>query len=357
MANPEHLAILKQGVQTWNRWRKASSVVPDFSTTSLSGMNLRSADLTFGNLFLTRMQHVDLSEADLSCASFVAADLTGATLTRARLNSCDFGHSKLDGATLCEADCGRAEFGLASLRGCSLIRTRLNGARFYETDLYGADLSGAHIGYTVFCDVDLSTVKGLTAIVHDRASGLSFRTLSHHQLPLSFLRGCGLPDQVIDYHPNLAGKASRFCSCFISYSMKDRSFSELVHAGLQREGTRCWFAPEDLKIGDPFRQRIDESIRLHDKLVLILSEHSVNSQWVQDEVEALLERERRENRLVLFPIRIDSAVVDADKPWAASIRRTRHIGDFSNWQKPASYQQAFQRLLRDLKAEGEGSGH
>ena len=91
--------------------------------------------------------------------------------------------------------------------------------------------------------------------------------------------------------------------------------------------------------------------------MLILSEHSVNSQWVQDEVEALLERERRENRLVLFPIRIDSAVVDADKPWAASIRHTRHIGDFSNWQKPASYQQAFQRLLRDLKAEGEGSGH
>src|SRR5213079_1416055 len=109
-------------------------------------------------------------------------------------------------------------------------------------------------------------------------------------------------------------------------------------------------------IGDPFRQRIDESIRLHDKLLLILSEHSVNSPWVQDEVEAALERERREKRLVLFPIRIDGAVMETEQAWAASIRRTRHIGDFTRWKKHDSYRKAFERLLRDLKAEGVVDG-
>jgi hypothetical protein len=64
-----------------------------------------------------------------------------------------------------------------------------------------------------------------------------------------------------------------------------------------------------------------------------------------------LEREHREKRVVLFPIRIDDAVMHTDKAWAASIRRTLHIGDFSNWRNPDSYRAAFQRLLRDLKAE------
>ena len=100
----------------------------------------------------------------------------------------------------------------------------------------------------------------------------------------------------------------------------------------------------------PSGQRIDESIRLHDKLLLILSEHSVNSPWVQDEVEAALERERREKRHVLFPIRIDNAVMDTDQAWAASIRRTRHIGDFTKWKDHDSYRKAFDRLLRDLKS-------
>jgi hypothetical protein len=82
----------------------------------------------------------------------------------------------------------------------------------------------------------------------------------------------------------------------------------------------------------------------------VLSEQSVQSSWVQDEVEAALERERHEKRLVLFPIRIDDEVIQTDQSWVAAIRRTRHIGDFSPWQERRSYEKAFERLLRDLKA-------
>src|SRR5207248_745302 len=82
----------------------------------------------------------------------------------------------------------------------------------------------------------------------------------------------------------------------------------------------------------------------------------VASQWVETEVEAAFERERQQNKLVLFPIRIDKAVMQATQPWAAEIRRTRHIGDFTHWKDQGSYQQAFTRLLQDLKAE-PFSGH
>jgi hypothetical protein len=131
----------------------------------------------------------------------------------------------------------------------------------------------------------------------------------------------------------------------------DREFAEKLYVDLQNKGVRCWFAPEDLKIGDRIRDRIDESIRLRDKLLLVLSEHSIASNWVEHEVESALEEERQSKRAVLFPIRLDNAVMDSDKAWAALIRRARHIGDFTRWKDQDLYQKVFDRLLRDLKAE------
>ena len=67
----------------------------------------------------------------------------------------------------------------------------------------------------------------------------------------------------------------QFHSCFISYSSKDQAFADRLNGDLRQKGIRCWLATEDLKIGDRFRKRINEAIRLHDKLMVILSEHSV----------------------------------------------------------------------------------
>jgi hypothetical protein len=43
--------------------------------------------------------------------------------------------------------------------------------------------------------------------------------------------------------------------------------------------------------------------------------------------------------------------MNTDKAWAASLRRRKHIGDFTNWKDHDCYRKAFDRLLRDLKAE------
>jgi len=115
---------------------------------------------------------------------------------------------------------------------------------------------------------------------------------------------------------------------------------------------RCWYAPEDMKIGDRIRPRIDQEIRLRDKLLVILSNNSLASEWVGDEVEAALEEEKASRRTILFPIRLDNAVMDSRSDWAAKIKRRRHIGDFSGWKDEAKYQKAFQRLMRDLKTSG-----
>jgi uncharacterized protein YjbI with pentapeptide repeats len=61
MANQEHLDILKQGVQAWNRWREEHpDVDPDLSNANLRHTNLRGANLRGANL-----RDANLGDADL----------------------------------------------------------------------------------------------------------------------------------------------------------------------------------------------------------------------------------------------------------------------------------------------------
>ena len=114
---------------------------------------------------------------------------------------------------------------------------------------------------------------------------------------------------------------------------------------------RCWFAPHDLPIGAKTWDAIDEAIRLRDKLLLILSEHAIASDWVEDEVTKAFAEERRRGQLVLFPVRLDDAVMTTAEPWAAKLRDSRHIGDFVRWKRHDAYTKALERLLRDLRVE------
>ncbi len=67
-------------------------------------------------------------------------------------------------------------------------------------------------------------------------------------------------------------------------------------------------------------------------------------------MEAALAKERAPGaRHVLFPIRLDDAVMGVQGGWPAFVRNTRNIGDFTRWKEHDSYAKAFERLLRDLK--------
>lgn len=56
---------------------------------------------------------------------------------------------------------------------------------------------------------------------------------------------------------------------------------------------------------------------------------------------------------MLFPVRVDGAVFDSLFDWATEIRHERNIGDFTRWKHHEAYQNTFDRLLHDLKAEAK----
>ena len=344
MANQEQLDILKQGVQAWNQWRdKHPGIRPDFISASLRDADLSGADFTNANLSGVDLISTDLIGALLIGTNLQDADLSGADLTGTLLLG-----ANLSGASLSGADLRGASLRDASLRDADLSRAYLNDA-----NLRGADFSAAIVGYTSFGNVDLSVVQNLETVKYSGPSTVGIDTIyrSQGKIPEAFLRGAGVPDSYLDYMRSLAGKPTDYYSCFISYSSKDEAFAERLYADLQSKGVRCWFAPEDMDIGDKIRPRIEESIRIYDKLLLVLSEHSIASNWVAYEVERALNKEPQGKPNVLFPIRLDDAVMQSKASWADDIKSTRHIGDFTNWKNHDDYQKAFDRLLRALKAK------
>src|SRR5215207_8454134 len=152
-------------------------------------------------------------------------------------------------------------------------------------------------------------------------------------LPMRF----GLPETLIEYLPSLLNQAIQFYSCFISYSTNDQEFAERLHADLQNKGVRCWFAPHDMPIGAKIIDALDEAIRLRDKVLLILSEGAIASDWVEGEVTRALDEERTRKQMILFPVRIDETVMQTPKPWTRLLRGQRNIGDFTRWKDHDSY--------------------
>ncbi len=138
-------------------------------------------------------------------------------------------------------------------------------------------------------------------------------------------------------------------TCFISYSSSDDEFAKKLDGDLRRRGVKCWFAPRDLPIGAKTRDGIDEAIKTSDRMIIILSENSIRSTWVEKEVETAFERESAIGQTILMPIRLDPSVMGTNEAWASDIRRQRNIGDFSEWRDKNAYATSLEALINSLK--------
>lgn len=394
MANPEHVAKLKEGIQAWNEWRKRN---PDVAI-DLTGTDLRRASLTRADLAGANLHWAKLSEADVEGSDLSSADLVLAHLENANLRGVDFRKAKLAAALVYAADLEHADLSEADLTGCDLPATNLShavlrGAVLIGANLIAADFTGAAVvgtnfsevtvGRTKWCDADLSLAVGLDSARHYEPSSVGIDTLfkSKGRIPGVFLRGCGLADWEIEsaklYDPSLredqrigiayeiirlqGRQPIMFHSVFISYSTADEAFATKLHGDLQSAGVRCWFAPHDMASGKKVHEQIDRAIQAQDRLLLILSTASMSSEWVKTEIANARAKEREQKRQVLFPIALVSfddirrwKCFDADmgKDSAREVREY-FIPDFSKWNDEKAYKSAFERLLKDLRARDE----
>jgi uncharacterized protein YjbI with pentapeptide repeats len=418
MANPEHVEILRQGVGVWNKWiNNNPTIIPDLTHAELSGADLSNAFLEGANLSGAILIKADLSKALLRKANLSAANLSEANLSGANLFKADFSLTTFDrnnvtfkilyttilsganlsGAILNEACIYRAYLPKANLSGSNLSNANLTGSNLSEADLSRANLSeaiffqtrldranfsGANLQNAILNNVSLTeanfdqTILGRTSITGSNLQeALSLNKIQHNgpsnidvttifqpegKIQENFLRGCGIPENLIKFIKSLDSNSIEYYSCFISYSHQDKSFARRLHDQLQTRGIRCWLDEKQMLPGDDIYEQVDRGIRLWDKVLLCCSQHSLTSWWVDNEVatafnkEQQLMKDRKKKVLSLIPLNLDGYMFSDD--WTSGKRQQimeRLAADFTGWETDnAKFEEQFDRIVLALKTEG-----
>ena len=167
-----------------------------------------------------------------------------------------------------------------------------------------------------------------------------------------------MPDEIIGHYQRLLANDLRSYNCLISYATQDRAFALKLHDDLQDQGVRCWLVPDELKGGQDLQLRIIQALGENDKLVLVLSDHSMASDWIASELKAIRELEKQERRRLLFPVSLASPLMV--QSWTlmepgsfinlAKELRQYPIPNFHDLHHEPSYEAALVQLLRDLKS-------
>ncbi len=155
----EHIELLKQGPEIWNRWHKENPTErPNLSCADLSGANFNSvgiigpnlegADLYGANLIFANLASARLKNAYLLNAKLVGADLRSAYLTGADLSLVDLRYANLSRASLTSANLHGAGLEDTNLSGASLRSANLENAYLRNANLNGANLEYAQLSNT-----------------------------------------------------------------------------------------------------------------------------------------------------------------------------------------------------------------
>lgn len=377
MANPEYVAILKQGTAAWKKWcadHPGASLDIDLEGADLRGVNLahlhlsharlRGADLSGAVLVHARISVSDLSEAKLQGAFLHSANLELTNLSRSDLSRADVRHARLrdanleeavlvratledselwrtnlrranleraslrlvqadealfDEACLRQADLFRARLDHSSLEGADLTHTLLEEVDFTEARLVGADFSHARLRRTLLNQVDLRTVKGLETVEHRGPSFVDPVTLhlADGTLPGSFLQGVGLPDPAIAYAQS-AASADLHRACFLCFLPNEQDFAERLFRDLQARGVRCWLA--NMRQDEPFARQTDNPAQVSDTFLFIIPHKVLHGGGVaQMTLKNVLQWEHQAQRQLVIPLCVEAEEKERMFHWWATM--------------------------------------
>jgi len=195
MADHQHLDILKQGIESWNQWRKEHpDIRPDLSDvnlTDLSKRNLSNANLSNVDLSRTTLAFTDLSRANLSGADVLESTLLRANFNGTNLDRTCFSFSNLREASFTDAIhinrviINGANLSKADLSNCNLSGTNFSACNLSEAHLVETNLIGTNLVGTNLSKADLRGAK-----LND--ANLSWSNLSEANLSEADLTGCSI---------------------------------------------------------------------------------------------------------------------------------------------------------------------
>jgi hypothetical protein len=130
---------------------------------------------------------------------------------------------------------------------------------------------------------------------------------------------------------------------FLSHSHLDKDFARKLFFELQSREIKVWFDEAELQPGDSLIGKVEQAIDEMDYLGVILSSHSVESEWVQREVRMALTEEIKGRTVKVFPLLIDNCKIPG-------FIRDKLFVDFRD-RSDESFQEGVVLLVRTLRGE------
>ncbi len=93
---------------------------------------------------------------------------------------------------------------------------------------------------------------------------------------------------------------------FISYSTKDEIYAFGLKELLEKNGKQVWIAPDGIPSGTDYACAIPAALRISTRAIVVLSENSIDSQWVRKEVSCAIN-----DNLRIDPVLVDGSSLQA----------------------------------------------
>lgn len=144
---------------------------------------------------------------------------------------------------------------------------------------------------------------------------------------------------------------------FISYRSQDpdKSLAEEFYKALEAAGHQPFMAAKSIRLGENWPQRIDQELERADYFLLLLSEKSVVSEMVTEEVRRARElRDRNNGKPRILPIRVCfpmNSPVELNYDLRGYLLRTQQ----REWNSPADTAAILEEILNLLAEDNEGA--
>jgi hypothetical protein len=152
------------------------------------------------------------------------------------------------------------------------------------------------------------------------------------------LRAETLIDTAVEAKSERHTKTASARVAFISHSFKDKPFARQLAADLVAAGVQVWIDEQRIRVGDSIPERVAQGVAESDFYLVVISAASINSPWVQKELNQALVNEIEKRRVHVMPILLDKV----ERP--ETIREKRYA-DFTE-----SYVKGLAELLASIKS-------
>ena len=156
MANPEHLAWLREGIDRWNARRQSQTFQPDLESANISKVFGAEDRENIHSTQRAQARGINFSFANLRGSRLINIDFTGANLNMADLSGASLVNSVFTGAGFFETGLRDTKPRSANFNGVTFICSELDGAHFVGADLRGAQLWRCSLEGTHLCNADLT---------------------------------------------------------------------------------------------------------------------------------------------------------------------------------------------------------